>query len=136
MIDTSVEEILRKYKCRATSIRKKILSFISTEDKAFAISEIEEFFSEAADRVTIYRTLNTFVELGLVIKMLNAKGVAYFFYNGDRHAHKETHPHLYCKSCEKVICLPKYSEHYLQALDSYNAAHIYVLLEGQCETCR
>lgn len=135
MIDTTVEEILRRYKCRATSIRKKILSFLSTENKAFAISEIEEFFFEA-DRVTIYRTLNVFVEKRLVTKMLNSKGVAYYLYNGDKHGAKEAHPHLYCKSCQKVICLPEYSEDYFEALDSYNAAHISVLLEGQCETCR
>ncbi|MFY0593145.1 Fur family transcriptional regulator [Roseivirga sp.] len=129
-----VKTILGKYKCRATTIRVEALHLLSNQEKAFSISEIEEHLKEA-DRVTIYRTLNSFVELGIVSKVLNNKGVTYFFFKGIDHTAKCAHPHLYCKSCNKVICLPEYPESYLNILDNYKAEHISVLMEGECHNC-
>ncbi|OEK04009.1 Fur family transcriptional regulator [Roseivirga misakiensis] len=129
-----VKTILGKYKCRATTIRVKALQFLANKERAFSISEIESSLTEV-DRVTIYRTLNSFVELGIVSKVLNSKGVTYYFYKGVDHTDKCQHPHLHCKSCDKVICLPEYPESYLNALNSYNAEYIPVLMEGKCERC-
>lgn len=134
MTKKEVESVLRKHKCRATAIRIKALCLLITNEKAFSISEIEEHLDEA-DRVTIYRTLNSFVEVGLVSKVLNNKGVTCYFYKGDEHQEKSTHPHLHCKSCNKVICLPEYPDSYFKTLNDYQAEHIPILLEGECQNC-
>ncbi|MBO6493995.1 MAG: transcriptional repressor [Roseivirga sp.] len=134
MTNQEIEAVLKKYKCRATAIRIKALSLLVNHGKAFSISEIEEHLREA-DRVTIYRTFNSFVELSLVSKVFNNKGVTCFFYNGSEHKEKCVHPHLHCTSCNRIVCLPEYPESYLKTLDQYKADHIPVLMEGVCENC-
>ncbi|NVJ46205.1 MAG: transcriptional repressor [Cytophagia bacterium] len=135
MTREEVEIVLRKYNSRATTIRINVLCLLNKHERAFSISEIEELLEEA-DRVTIYRTLNCFVEIGLVSKVLNSKGVTCYFYKGQEHADKCVHPHIFCKTCNRVICLPEYPESYLQTLNYYKAEHIPVLMEGECHNCR
>ena len=59
-------DILRRNHLSITESRKKILSlFLATPD-ALTHGDIERKAGEKFDRVTVYRTLQTFVEKGIV----------------------------------------------------------------------
>ncbi len=62
------------------------------------------------DRVTVYRTLNTFVEKGLAHKVDPGDRVFRFSLTDHArcadHKHDHEHPHLICDSCGSVRCMP------------------------------
>jgi Fur family ferric uptake transcriptional regulator len=61
-----IQEILKRNQLSVTESRKKILELFQSNEGALAHHDIEERTSEKFDRVTIYRTLQTFVEKGII----------------------------------------------------------------------
>src|SRR4029453_9112124 len=61
---THVDEILRRNSLSVTESRKKILILFMNIHGALAHGDIERKAGEKFDRVTVYRTLQTFVEKG------------------------------------------------------------------------
>jgi Fur family ferric uptake transcriptional regulator len=58
---TMTDDILKRNKLSVTDGRKKILGLFLARDGALAHADIEKFTGEMFDRVTVYRTLQTFV---------------------------------------------------------------------------
>ncbi len=65
-IENNIGSILKKNSLSVTDSRKKILSLFLQSKDALAHGDIEKKAGEKFDRVTIYRTLQTFVEKGIV----------------------------------------------------------------------
>lgn len=128
-------EILKQYAQRLTDSRVVLLNLLMESPRAFALSEIESQLNVAMDRVTIYRTIQTFEEIGLVVRMVNRKGVCMYMFNHEAHNEEEKHPHLRCRSCGKVVCLPALPKEYLNRLEKYEIEEMYLLLEGLCSDC-
>ena len=61
-----VQEILKKNNLSITEGRKKILELFLSSEGALAHADIEKSTGENFDRVTVYRTLQTFVEKGII----------------------------------------------------------------------
>ncbi len=132
----SAEGILKLYAKRTTDKRLALLKLLMSVRKAFDFSELEEQLSVLMDRVTIYRTLHTFVKVGLVIKLVDHRGNAFFMFNHTDHSKLSMHPHLRCRGCEKVICLPSLPEEYLEKLKKFEIGEMYFLMEGLCQECK
>jgi Fur family ferric uptake transcriptional regulator len=65
-VSSRMNEILRKKNLSVTESRKKILSLFLGGSDALAHGDIEKKAGEKFDRVTVYRTLQTFVEKGII----------------------------------------------------------------------
>ena len=72
MCDQSAADILKQSALRTTDKRVALLELLMEGPKAFALKEIEKQLSVSIDRVTIYRTLHTFEEMRLVIKVVGS----------------------------------------------------------------
>lgn len=131
----SAADILKQYAQRNTNKRVALLELLLGSPKAFAFSEIEKQLSISIDRATIYRTLHTFETIGLIIKVVDHKGTCLYMFNHEDHSDNNTHPHLRCRKCERVICLPCLPNDYLEALKKYEIDEIYFLMEGTCPEC-
>jgi Fur family ferric uptake transcriptional regulator len=84
---------------KLTSARKLILSYLTKAHGPFTIEEIHAGIrSKNCDLVTVYRTLDTLEELGLVRKYDIGDRVARFEFLCAEHPHH----HLICKGCKKV----------------------------------
>jgi Fur family ferric uptake transcriptional regulator len=59
-------EILKRHQLSVTDSRKKILELFQVTNGALAHADIEKKTGEMFDRVTIYRTLQTFVDKGII----------------------------------------------------------------------
>jgi Fe2+ or Zn2+ uptake regulation protein len=72
---------------------------------SFVFSEIENHF-ENADRITIYRTLKTFEEKGIVHSIQENTTTKYKLCEDDcdEKTHKDWHLHFYCKICKQTTC--------------------------------
>ena len=130
------KEILKLHEIRASNQRVALLEILMSSHKAFTLSEIEKELTVAIDRVTVYRTLQSYEVSGLVVKMVNRKGICMYMYNHERHNGSFVHPHLHCKSCEKVICLPSLPKEYMDNISKHKVTEIYFLMEGVCSECR
>lgn len=103
-----IKNLLKVGKLRSTTVRKLVLKeFLEAGSTAISSYEIENKF-ENLDRITIYRTLKTFEEVGIIHKAVDISGRSkYALCTKDcsTHQHEDHHAHFYCKKCEKTVCL-------------------------------
>ena len=69
MTKANIKKLLRTRNLKATELRLVLLKIISSFNKAVSYQEIQNSLIKF-DRVTLYRTLNTFVERGILHKII------------------------------------------------------------------
>ena len=131
--------ILEKHGLRKTGIRQSILTLFLDAEKALSQQDIDEKMPDA-DRVTLYRTLRTFQEKGLVhhaVDNTNTAKYALCHANCDEKSHKDQHAHFHCRQCGVTFCvedaeLPEVPERVGRA----QVEHVHLVFEGICESCK
>jgi Fur family ferric uptake transcriptional regulator len=68
-----VDEILTNKTVRITAMRQLVLEYFLENDGTFGLLELENDFPKS-DRITIYRTLKTFEQKGIVHGISNGTG--------------------------------------------------------------
>lgn len=132
-------QILDNHKLRRTACRSAVLTvFIEHEGTGLSKNFIEEHIEGDFDRATIYRTLNTYLEKGILHKILDENNVIRFALcsstcsNGH---HQHEHIHFKCTSCETTYCLDDVSMVDLKLPAGYRKAEANYLVVGTCATC-
>lgn len=134
-----VENLLKNHSLRITHVRKSILGCFANSDKALSHSDIEQFFSDEFDRVTIYRTLNSFLDKGLLHKVPDDTQVAKFalcHQDCNEHHHYDNHVHFKCEKCLKVQCFHEVKIPTIPALKDYTILSANLLIHGICNACK
>jgi len=135
MIDT----LLKKHSLRITKVRMSILECFAESDTALSHSDIEQKFSNEFDRVTVYRTLNSFLEKGLLHKVPDDSGIAKFGlcqHNCNEHQHYDNHVHFKCEKCSKVQCFHDIAIPSILGLNECIIHSSQLLLQGVCIECQ
>ena len=134
----NLEHILKHHNLRITQVRLEILQFFHTNKNALTHADLETFFSKKFDRVTIYRTLTSFLENGPLHKIPDDSGIAKYalcHHEGTEHTHDDHHVHFKCKKCEKIECLHNLEIPKLHLPKKYKMEHANLLIEGICAYC-
>ena len=133
-----LNDILRRKHLSVTDSRKKILSlFLNTKD-ALAHGDIEKKAGEKFDRVTVYRTLQTFVEKGIIHTIPTADNSIRYALCKDDCAdghHHDHHIHFVCTNCKNTYCLDDIVTPDIRLPKGYTSSHIEVVVEGICKNC-
>ncbi|GAA4343319.1 Fur family transcriptional regulator [Flaviaesturariibacter amylovorans] len=135
--ELKIAEILRRKNLSVTDSRKKILSIFLSHPDALAHGDIEKKAGEKFDRVTVYRTLQTFEEKGILHSIPTAdNSVLYALCKdcGDGH-HHDDHVHFICSQCQKTYCLDDVVSPQIGLPDGYRAETVQVLINGVCKHC-
>jgi Fur family ferric uptake transcriptional regulator len=66
MLETKIDDLLKKNHLSITGGRRRILELFLQQEGALSHSDIEKKAGEKFDRVTVYRTLQVFLEKGLI----------------------------------------------------------------------
>ena len=135
--NSRLNEILRRKNLSVTDSRRKILKlFLSTPD-AMAHGDIEKKAGEKFDRVTIYRTLQTFVEKGIVHTIPTAdNSVLYALCKDCKEGHHhDDHVHFVCSQCDRTICLDDVISPNIVLPEGYVADSVQVVIHGTCKDC-
>ena len=74
MLQRDSSEILKQIDLRHTYTRENILNGFISKTIALSHADIESFLIDGFDRVTIYRTLKTFLDKGIIHKVLDDQG--------------------------------------------------------------
>ncbi|MEY3321815.1 MAG: hypothetical protein RLZZ417_1398, partial [Bacteroidota bacterium] len=64
-LDLEVRTLLKKHDLRLTQVRKEVLSVFLIKEQALSQSDIENDLGKT-DRITLYRTLRSFEDNGLI----------------------------------------------------------------------
>src|SRR6218665_2377020 len=107
-MDAQVNDILRNNQLSVTSSRVKILELFLQHNGALAHGDIEKKTGEKFDRVTIYRTLQTFMEKGIIhLIPTSDNNVRYALCkdNCSEGHHHDNHVHFVCDTCGTTTCL-------------------------------
>ena len=134
-----IKEILKRNNLSVTGSREKILSLFFDQAGALAHGDIEKRAGEKFDRVTVYRTLQTFVEKGIIHTIPTSdNSIRYALCKDDcaEGHHHDHHVHFVCTQCHTTYCLDDVVTPELRLPKGYNAVHIEVVAEGICKNCK
>ncbi len=136
-IENNIASILRKKNLSITDSRKKILSLFLQANDALTHGDIEKKASEKFDRVTIYRTLQTFVEKGIVHAIPSVDNSIRYALCKDctEGHHHDDHVHFICSNCNTTICLDDVVSPFIELPKSYIAHNVQVVINGICNNC-
>ena len=138
MVSASIDNILKKSNLSVTDSRKKILEVFKEQNSALAHSDIEKKTGEKFDRVTIYRTLQTFVEKGIIHTIPTTdNSVMYALCKDECSAghHHDQHIHFICDNCNKTYCLDSVVTPKVELPEGFKPKVIDVIVTGICQNC-
>lgn len=132
-----IKEILFKADVKPTAVREKILETFYKVPYALSVQDLQAGIPHKPDKVTIYRTIHTFVEKGLLHEVAEVNGILKYGLCSDhcpQHRHQEEHVHFTCQRCSQTYCLPvQVSLPELPA--GFKAFEAKVILTGECLNC-
>ena len=134
----SLDHHLKEHNLRVTEVRKRIYQYLLETKYAVSHAELELVFSNEFDRVTIYRTLNTFLDKGLLHKIPTDSGSARYAVCKEHCStdeHIDDHVHFKCSKCSKLICLHEVEIPMVQLPTNFEAKNAILLYEGICNNC-
>ncbi len=130
-------EILKRHSLRVTACRQKVIELFL--EKAFAVGqpELERRLTQF-DRVTIYRTLSTFMEKGIIHQVLdddNSMKYALCAEECTAHVHQDHHVHFKCTSCQLIQCLDEVEIPKVDLPQGFQFMSADFLIKGVCNSC-
>lgn len=131
----NIENKLIDKNTQPTSMRILVYDFLSNQKSALSLSEVENYF-ENADRTTIYRTLKTFEEKGIVHSIQENNTTKYKLCDDgcNENTHKDQHLHFYCKICKQTTCKKDVS--FTENMNTnFRIDEIRFFAKGICENC-
>lgn len=132
---SDLKQILKSHQLRVTDCRMDVLEYFLNQEKALSFKNLEDRF-EAYDRVTLYRTLNSFTENGVLHKIPDDSGFATYgvcYDTCDSHAHHHNHMHFKCDECGTIECINEHIPHI--DLPGYRIKEVNLIVNGICKTC-
>jgi Fur family transcriptional regulator, ferric uptake regulator len=134
----TVVDILKANNLSITDSRKSILELFKLSKGALAHADIEKKSSAQFDRVTIYRTLQTFVDKGIIHTIPTAdNSVLYALCKDDCSAgdHHDNHVHFICDSCDTTYCLDHVTIPSVNLPKGFKSKQTDVVVSGVCKNC-
>ncbi len=133
-----VATILKDNKLSVTAGRQKILQLFLHSTGALSHADIEKKTGAHFDRVTIYRTLNSFVDKGIIHVIPSSdNSIKYALCKDDCEEghHHDHHVHFQCSKCTNTFCLDEIVTPSVIVPAGYSATSIQVLVQGLCKDC-
>lgn len=133
-----IVDLLKKNHLSVTESRKKILHHFLDTNGALAHADIESRSGTEFDRVTIYRTLQTFVEKGIIHTIPTAdNSVRYALCKDECSAghHHDDHVHFMCDNCGTTYCLDHVTVPKVALPDGFKAIQKDLVVSGLCNKC-
>lgn len=131
------DKLLRAHGLRVTNFRKQVLALFADAQVAVDSRTIEQQL-HPSDRVTVYRTLRSFEDSGIIHRISDPTGAMKFALCNagcDDHAHHDSHAHFHCQSCDNTICLVGHGDLNVSTPFGFSVKETQVILSGTCASC-
>ena len=137
MSEASLKTILKNHKLRITDCRLDVIRLFLDEKNALSQGDLEHHLDQY-DRVTLYRTLNSFLDSGILHKIPNSTGVATYGLCHETcspEQHDHNHIHFKCNSCGHIECLDDEHVPPVSVPKGYQVAGVNLIVDGICADC-
>ena len=131
------KNLLINHALRVTDCRIDVLEKFYNNTHALSFKDLE-LSLEDYDRVTLYRTLNSFIEKGLLHRIPSDDGFASYGLCRSEcsdKAHHHDHVHFKCNVCGHIECLPAYHVPKVE-LPDYEVKEQNLIVNGICRLCK
>ncbi|MFI8379025.1 Fur family transcriptional regulator [Leeuwenhoekiella sp. NPDC079379] len=132
-----VEENLQAKHIRPTAMRILVYKLLNSADKALALADIEHTFT-SAERTTLFRTLKTFEEKGIVHQIQDGTGITKYALcepNCNCELDRDLHLHFHCTICDDTVCLTEHKIPHINLPEGYKAEDANLVIKGVCDKC-
>ena len=132
MIATHLLQVMLRDADRAAQIVQDL-----ENEAAKSLTDLENYFDKS-DRTTLYRTIKTFEEKGVVHQIDDGTGTTkYALCEQGCNCQIETdlHLHFYCNICDETVCLTDRKIPHINLPDGYTAEDANLVIKGRCEKC-
>ena len=137
-MDEEIQDILRKSHLSVTDVRIDILKLFLKKRNALSHADIEKNFGKELDRVTIYRTLQSFLEKGIIHSIPTANNNVLYAMCKDEcyeHQHLDNHAHFVCDDCGATFCLEDVVIPKVKVPKNFTVKHRDFVMNGLCADC-
>lgn len=138
-MSNEINIILKKNQLSVTGSRKKILELFLANNGALAHGDIEKKTGEKFDRVTVYRTLQSFLDKGIIHSIPTADNlIRYALCKEDcsEGHHHDDHIHFVCKDCGNTTCLDDVQVPDIKLPKGFRSLQTEVVVSGKCKDCK
>ncbi len=136
-MEAEIQKILSNKQLKKTDTRERVLKAFLSSSHALSNQDLETNF-DYVDRVTLYRTIKTFEEKGIIHQALDGTDVNKYALCSDRCSpskHQDFHAHFTCSQCKSTICLEDVVIPQLQIPSGFNLLNTNIILNGLCDSC-
>ncbi len=136
-MNEAIESVLQAKGIAPTAMRILVLEYLQQKIAAVSLADLEKNFAHS-ERTTLYRTLKTFEEKGLVHSIQDGTDASKYALcaeackAGD---HYDLHVHFYCYKCSQTVCLPTHKVPELSLPGSYQLQALSLVARGICNKC-
>lgn len=132
-----IEKTLNKKNIAVTAMRQRVLDVFLSDSNAFSLADLQ-LILENSDRSTLYRTLKTFEQKGVIHSIQENNTTQYLLCKDDCDAeqHHDFHLHFYCQRCEKTTCMEEITFNSLGFPPGYEIDELKFLANGICNKCQ
>ncbi|WPP51190.1 Fur family transcriptional regulator [Catalinimonas niigatensis] len=158
MNQDKIENLLQQHQLRITKCRTDIILFFLEASFALSAKDLENKFPQY-DRVTIYRTLHSFIEKNMIHPIPSDGGAALYGLSdsirkssneedSQQHSplmeplevsltglHHDEHIHFSCHACGRTLCLPEQTIPKVNLPQGYQVREVEMVVKGYCKSC-
>lgn len=132
-----IENKLKVKDINPTAMRLLVLEFLTKQNAAISLNDLEKGMAPS-DRITLYRTLKTFEEKGLVHSIEDGTGATKYALceeDCDGENHHDLHVHFYCNTCKETFCLPNTQIPDISLPLNFLRQEMNLIIKGICDQC-
>lgn len=136
-MNDELESILSAKEVAPTAMRILVLEYLQKQSTAVSLQDLEKNF-QYSDRTTLYRTLKTFEDKGLIHSINDGTEATKYALCADAckaGSHYDLHLHFYCYSCKQTLCLPKHKVPDVSLPESFQLKELALIAKGVCNVC-
>ena len=135
-MNQSATRLLREKKLKVTTHRLLILNILLLNtSKAYSSTELLHFLKNEMNKSTVYRLLSKLLERKLILKIIDVDGHTIYKLNMNECANNISHPHLRCRECNTLECLPSLPLSYVDQLKKTGVTGFNIVFGGICSSC-
>ncbi len=130
---STTADLLRSAGVKVTPGRVRVFEALAAAAQPLSHADLEALLPDA-DRVTLYRVLDSLVGCGLALRATDARGVFRFSASGAQREHSG-HVHFRCTDCGGVFCLKAVPPPPPKLPRGFRLAEVDYDVRGTCAEC-
>ena len=134
-----VQSILSKNGISRTDFRTELLNLFYSSKASLSVDAILKYFDNSINKVTVYRSLKSFENKGLIHKVPDKKNLLRYSLCSSECGpgkHSHDHAHLLCSICDETFCLDDFLLPNIKSHNGYVINNYKIILEGSCLSCQ